>query len=112
MGPVTRSPYDLATPSWSPDGSHLAVGVQISGVWYIGWIHPGLDQMGVYSTGFGGRQGRYPSHTPSGQIVYVGAAGKTIERINADGSGHKQLYSSTTGVSEPVYSPMARRSPS
>ncbi|MFL5496000.1 MAG: hypothetical protein ACJ8DC_16570 [Gemmatimonadales bacterium] len=105
----SRSPYDLGTPSWSPDASHLAVEVQISGVWYIGWIYPGQDQMGVYSTGFGGRQGRYPSYTASGQIVYVGPTGKTIERINADGSGHKQLYSSTTGVGEPAYSPDGKK---
>jgi Tol biopolymer transport system component len=103
------SSYDLDYPDWSPDGSRLVVNVNIWGTWYVGWIALATGQLGVYTTGYGGLPGRYPTYSPTGQIVYTGGSGLTIDRINADGSGHKTLASSTYGDGEPAVSPDGKK---
>jgi TolB protein len=105
----TPTSYDLENPDWSPDGSRLVVSVSISGTWYVGWITLATGQLGVYSTGFGGLPGRSPTYSPTGQIVYMGGTGLTIDRMNADGSGHKTLVSSASGVGEPAVSPDGKK---
>lgn len=101
----TASKYDVGTPTWSPDGTQLAVSYSISGVWYVGWMNLVNGQIGIYSSVAGGLKGRYPSYTASGKIVYMGGTGMTIDQINADGSNHKVLVASTNvGVAEPVVS--------
>jgi len=98
--------YDLLTPIWSPDGSRLVVNVYISGVYYLGWIDLASGQLGLFNSMAGGLKGRYPAYDPTGtKIVYSGPLGTTIDQVNADGSGHKVLISSSTGVAEPAFSP-------
>ena len=103
------SSYDLGDPDWSPDGSRLVVSVNIWGTWYVGWIALATGQLGVYTTGYGGLPGRYPTYSPTGQIVYTGGSGLTIDRINADGSGHKTLVSSAGGAGDPAVSPDGKK---
>ena len=102
------SPWHLGDPSWSPDGSRLLVTVTVStpGTW-AGWIWPPVK------SAFNGGGFNYPglkaSYDRSGQkIVYVGSGSKTVEQINADGTGIKVLVSSTF-VSRPAYSPDGKK---
>jgi TolB protein len=76
-----------------------------SGTQYVGYLILNTGQLGGYSTGFGGLPGSWPTYTKAGQIVYQGATAKTIDRINADGSGHKTLFSSSTVMTQPALSP-------
>ncbi len=101
--------FDMYHPSWSPDGTRLALSVTMSGALYVGWMNVTTGMIGIYSTGYGGLQGTEPAYTPAGQIVYVGATGKTIDRINADGSGHKTLVSSSVNVYQPSISPDGKK---
>ena len=103
-------PYDLYYPSWPPSGTRLVLNVAMSGAMYVGWMDLVTGQVGVFSTVGGGLQGQQPSYSPTGQqIVYVGATGKTIDRINADGSAHKTLVSSTNLLSQPALSPDGKK---
>jgi Tol biopolymer transport system component len=101
----TATTCPLSHPSWSPDGSRLALSLYCSGTQYVGYLILNTGQLGGYSTGFGGLPGSWPTYTKSGQIVYLGGTAKTVDRINADGSGHKTLFSSTTVVIQPALSP-------
>jgi Tol biopolymer transport system component len=101
--------FDMYHPSWSPDGTRLALSVTVSGALYVGWMSVTTGMIGVFSTAYGGLQGKEPAYTPAGQIVYVGATGKTVDRINADGSGHKTLVSSSANLSQPSISPDGKR---
>jgi TolB protein len=104
------SPYDLGSPSWSPDGSRIVLTVQISGISYVGWLSPTSGLLGIYSAGVGGGlQGREPSYGKTGQIVYVGPTSKTVERMNADGSAHKTLVSADVVVANPHLSPDGKK---
>jgi Tol biopolymer transport system component len=103
------SGYDITDPDWSPDGSRLVVTVSISGIWYIGYITLADGRLGVYAMNFKGLQGRYPSYTKAGQILYTGATGTTVERINEDESNHKTLLTSATGAGEPAMSPDGKK---
>ena len=105
----TPSNYHLMFPSWSPDGTRLVLNVRISDVPYIGWINLVTGQLGVYSTGFGGLQGQSPTYSPNGQVVYVGATSKTIDRMNADGSNHTTLVTATTPLRDPSLSPDGKK---
>jgi TolB protein len=99
------STADLGHPSWSPSGSKLAVTMALNGQNYVAYLNLTTGQLSAYSTGYGGLPGSYPTYTPSGQIVYVGGTGKTIDRINGDGSGHKTLLTSTMYMAQPALSP-------
>jgi Tol biopolymer transport system component len=106
----TPTDYDLMFPTWSPDGTRLVVCMQISGGLYLGWINLATGQLNPYSTGYGGLQGQKPSYSPiSQQFVYVGVTGKTIDRINTDGSNHKTLVTSATYVGDPAFSPDGKK---
>jgi Tol biopolymer transport system component len=104
--------YDFYNPSWSPNGTRLVLNLTISGALYVGWMDLATGQVGVFSAGVGGGlQGQKPSYSSTGQyIVYLGATGKTIDRINADGSAHKTLVSSSTNLlSQPALSPDGKK---
>jgi Tol biopolymer transport system component len=102
--------YDLLTPTWSPDGSRLVVNVLIAGTYYLAWVDMSNSQVYLFNSAAGGIKGRYPAYNAAGtKIVYTGAQGTTIEQINADGSGHKVLVSSATGVGDPEISPDGKR---
>lgn len=97
--------FELSHPSWSPDGSKLAVTMSLNGVNYISSLVLSTGKVAAYSTGYGGRTGTWPTYTKSGQIVYVGPTLKTVIRINGDGSGSRTLYSSTQTLVQPALSP-------
>ena len=97
--------FELSHPSWSPDGSRLAVTMSLNGVYYVSYLILATGQLGAYSTGYGGLPGTWATYTKAGQIVYLGPTGKTVNRINGDGSGNKILFSSTQTMFQPALSP-------
>jgi Tol biopolymer transport system component len=97
--------FELSHPTWSPDGSKLAVSMSLNGVNYVAYLILATGQLGAYSTGYGGLPGTWPTYTKSGQIVYLGPTRKTVNRINGDGSGNKILFSSTQAMFQPTLSP-------
>jgi Tol biopolymer transport system component len=103
--------YDFYNASWSPNGTRLVLNLTISGALYVGWLDLATGQVGVFSGGLeDGLQGQKPSYSSTGQyIVYLGPTGKTINRINADGSGLKTLVSSTNLLSQPALSPNGKK---
>jgi Tol biopolymer transport system component len=103
--------YDFYNASWSPNGTRLVLNLTISGALYVGWLDLATGQVGVFSGGLeDGLQGQKPSYSSTGQyIVYLGPTGKTINRINADGSGLKTLVSSTNLLSQPALSPDGKK---
>lgn len=103
--PAAPTNFELSHPSWSPDGSKLAVSMSLNGVSYVAYLILATGQLSAYSTGYGGLPGTWPTYTKSGQIVYLGPTGKTVNRINGDGSGNKTLFTSTQTLFQPTLSP-------
>lgn len=107
---TTPFPYGLTDPAWSPDGSRLVVRVLMQNLQYLGWIDVATGQVNLFNAGTGGQLGQNPSYDQTGQkIIYVGSSYKTIEQINADGSGHKTRFSSATSVYNPTFSPDGKK---
>jgi Tol biopolymer transport system component len=106
----TPFPYNLTSPSWSPDGSRLVLTVMVAGGLHLGWMDLATGQIGLFNAVAGGWLGRSPSYDPTGKkIVYVGDRGYTIEQISADGAVHKVLISSAQGVGDPTFSPDGKK---
>jgi len=104
------SPWPIQSPSWSPDGSRLVLRVWIGDVAYLGWMEVATGQVAIFNPQSGGTPGGQPAYSATGQkIVYVGKGDKTIEQINADGSGHKTRYTSATSVDHPAFSPDGKK---
>jgi TolB protein len=108
----TPSPYDLAYPSWSPDGSHILVTLTYQGVWQVGSVHLANRNLRFFTTsGSAWVLGKQPSYDPTGQrIVYVGSSSKSLDLINADGSGHVTLgVVPKPTLDGPAFSPDGKR---
>jgi TolB protein len=103
--PTAPANFELSHPSWSPDGSKLAVTMWLNGVYYVSRLILATGQVSAYSTGYGGLPGTWATYTKSGQIVYLGPTYKTVNRINGDGSGNKILFTSTQSLVQPALSP-------
>ena len=103
--PTAPANFELSHPSWSPDGSKLAVTMSLNGVYYVSRLILATGQLSAYSTGYGGLPGTWATYTKSGQIVYLGPTRKTVNRINGDGSGNKILFTSTQTIVQPTLSP-------
>ena len=107
----TPSPYNLSTPSWSPDGSHILVTISDVACWRLGWVHLTSRILGNLTSGGGLVAGKQPSYDPTGQkIVYVGLNSKSLDLINHDGSGHVTLgLAPNSTLDGPVFSPDGKR---
>jgi Tol biopolymer transport system component len=102
----TPFPYNMQDPSWSPDGSRIAVGIAVNTGFYLGWIDLGSGQVGLFNSTAGGWLGTRPSYNAAGtKIVYVGDRRMTIEQISADGLTHKVLLAPGVAVGDPTFSP-------
>ena len=103
------APMEFYDPAWSPDGSRIVVTLrQGIGPTYLVWIQLATGAVVPISPAV---QGTLPSYDATGQrIIFVGAGEKTIEQINADGSGHKKLYSCTCNfIHHPTFSPDGKK---
>jgi len=107
---ATPSPWPVTDPSWSPDGSRLVVRLFSQNASYLGRMDVATGKLTPFNVLQGGIKGARPSYYPTGQrIVYIGVDYKTIEQINADGSGHKTRFSSATWVWDPTFSPDGKK---
>lgn len=104
------SPWDLFDPSWSPDGSHLVLTMWLHPHWYLAKMDLASGNIYLIAPLSGGIVGTRPKYDKTGQkIVFVGSQYKTIEQINADGSGRKIRYSAQVPVDRPEFSPDGKR---
>ncbi|HET7423671.1 MAG TPA: hypothetical protein VFJ92_08925 [Gemmatimonadales bacterium] len=107
--PYASSAWGFREPSWSPDGSRIVVRIDVTntGSHYVAWIDLATGTLKFFNPGI---EGTAPSFDKAGQrIVYVGKTEKTIEQVNADGSGHKTRVTGTTTVMHPTFSPDGKK---
>ena len=106
----TPFPYNLTDPAWSPDGSRIVLRVSIGSSSYIGWMDVATGNVGLFNAATGGVLGYQPQYDKVGQrIIYLGSTYKTVEQMNADGSGRKTRISSATMILGPTFSPDGKR---
>jgi Tol biopolymer transport system component len=107
------SDFSMSDPAWAPDGTNLLVSVSAPG-WnatYIARLTLATGVLEFLSLPAGGPVGSEASYDPTGKkVMYVGPTGRSIERMNADGTGHVTVMSSATEqFSTPRYSPDGKR---
>ena len=101
--PYAASSWSFREPTWSPDGKRIVVRVEMGLSNFLGWIDLASGAVKFFNPSY---EGSDPSFDKTGQhIVYIGKTGKTIEQINADGTGHKTRLSSSDVVMHPSFSP-------
>jgi Tol biopolymer transport system component len=116
--------YDVTDPSWSKDGTRLAVTVWLGeargglpGTPYLATMTVANGNMGFVLSAGTVLVAFTPSFDPTGKkIAYSGEDGLSLEMVNADGTGHKTLVQATrvggipTGnFASPVFSPDGKR---
>jgi TolB protein len=107
---ATPFPFRLTDPSWSPDGSRIVLSVLLNSGWLLATMNVSNGDVSLSNPAAGGIVGRFPSYDRTGQrIIYVGTSYKTIEQINADGSGRKVRFSSATTLGNPTFSPDGKK---
>jgi Tol biopolymer transport system component len=102
------SVWDFEDPSWHPNGSRILMTVKVGGTTpTLGWLEAATGTAALfYFPGGGAILGSRPSFNKAGtKILYVGRYGKTIEQINADGSGHTVRISASVKLDYPSFSP-------
>ena len=103
------SSFDITAPSWSKDGTRLAVQVLIGGAPRLALMDAATGNMTYVNLALGGPIGGGPSFDPTGQrIVYAGEWGDTLHMINTDGSGHKIIVGKKN-ISNAHFSPDGKR---
>jgi Tol biopolymer transport system component len=110
----TPSPYNLAHPSWHPDGSHILVTITAQdGRWYVGWLNLASGTIGSFTIGGQPVLGKQPSYDATGQrIVYVSTSSYkySLDLVNANGSGHVTLLSASgSTIDGPAFSRDGKR---
>ena len=103
------SSFDILAPSWSKDGTRLAVTVIIGGARRLALMDVVTGNMTYVNVALGGPIGGGPSFDPTGQrIVYAGQSADTLHMINTDGSGHKVIVAKDN-IGNPHFSPDGKR---
>ena len=103
------SSFDILAPSWSKDGTRLALNVEISGARRLALMDVATGNMTYVNLALGGPIGGGPSFDPTGQrIVYAGQWADTLHMINTDGTGHKVIVAKKT-ISNAHFSPDGKR---
>jgi len=96
---------DSEYPSWSPDGTRIAVGSNVSGDWEVVVGSPDGSSF-VNVTNSPGIDG-YPRWLPDGRLAFHssrnGDANWDIFLANADGSGLGQITTGTTNDADPSF---------
>jgi Tol biopolymer transport system component len=104
------SPWNLWDPTWSPDGSRLLLTMSLSGYVYLATMTVADGQVTLLHPVGGGILGHQPQYDRTGQkIVYVNTYTKTVDQVNADGSNHKVLATTTTLPNRPTFSPDGKK---
>ena len=104
--------YHLQDPQWSPDGSRILLTVYLPGYTpYLAYINVATGALDLIGSTTGGVKGSQPSYDPTGKkIVYIGSTGRSMDQVNADGSGHTYLIGvSAKYLSYPTFSPDGKR---
>ena len=103
------SSFDILAPSWSKDGTRLAVNVETGGARRLALMDVATGNMTYVNVALGGPIGGGPSFDPTGQrIVYAGQWADTLHMINTDGSGHKVIVA-RKNISNAHFSPDGKR---
>ena len=104
----TQYPFQLADPSWSPDGTRIVLTVLLNGGTYLATMDVASGQVSLVSPA--GIRGEDPSYDPTGQkIIYVSHDLRSIQQVNADGTGQKVRFSSATPIGHPTFSPNGKK---
>ena len=102
------SSFDILAPSWSKDGTRLAVTVLI-GTGRLALMDVATGNMTYVNLAMGGPIGWGASFDPTGQrLVYAGEWADTLHMINTDGTGHKVILGKNN-VANPQFSPDGKR---
>ena len=117
------SNFHITDPSWSKDGTRLAVTVwlnasrdNVMGTPYLAMMTVANGNLSFVTSAGSVLVGMNPSFDATGtKLVYAGEEGQSLELINADGTGHKTLMQAprSGGISgnltSPVFSPDGKR---
>ena len=104
------SGFNMRRPSWSPDGTRLAVELSFGGKPYLARLTVATGDLSFVTLGGQPVAGAYPSYDPTGQlIVFVSADGKEIDEIRPDGNTAYLYVSSDAFMSSPKISPDGSR---
>jgi Tol biopolymer transport system component len=103
------SSFPILAPSWSKDGTRLAVTVIIGGEARLALMDVATGNMTYVNLALGGPIGYGASFDPTGQrLVYAGRYADTLHMINTDGSGHKVIVAKKN-ISNAHFSPDGKR---
>jgi Tol biopolymer transport system component len=81
------APYTVGAPSWSPNGTHLLVGVNYQSGSYVAKLDLATGNLAFLApTGVFAVEGWQPIYHPTGSIFHLDASGKTIKRFTPGGS--------------------------
>ncbi len=104
------SGFNIRHPSWSPDGTRLAVELSLGGQPYLARLTVATGDLTFVMLGGNPVRGAYPSYDPTGQLlVFVTADGKEIDEIRPDGNTAYLYVSSDVFLSSPKISPDGSR---
>ncbi len=103
--------FDIADPSWAPDGKHLVTSISFDGITaYLATMDLATGAMDWVVDGDNTvMEGNSPSYSPSGaSIVYVGSHGLSINEVYPKGDPYI-LVQPSVPVTKPVWSPDGKK---
>lgn len=97
---------DIRSPSWSPDGTHLAVAVIMGGKPYLGTIEVATGNFKFVLFNGKAIQGNFPSYEPGkGRILYVNETGRIIMLVDPVGNTSYWMQTADFTMGVPRFSP-------